>query len=535
MIARLSEDDSTVIGRSDLTFDLTREEVDALLADFDELDRLLEEGTDCEAFIALYDEIDGVKLDRLATQDTIIYILWSCDLSDPLTEAAYLYVDELYSDLIARLNRMYETIWQSPFRTLFYRGWSDEEIEYARQISAGSTDEMTALNAENNDLLVAFRALSDEDEDFYTESARLFLQTAKNNNRIANLLGYENYMEYAYCEIYARDFAPADTDVFRTYFRDGLMPILSALAERAENGELACQELSYTRYMQFYRFLFGDIQTSFSPVVDRYAEAIGKQVPEYLAAYRGFWDAKNYYFISDKKNAYEGAFTVYLYDYEIPVIYFGPGYHSAGDFLHEFGHYYAAVRGVDGADGVSYDLAETQSQGNEFLFAYWFENNEIFYREVAKAIAEYKVLDILSAALTSSLVNDFERYVYTHTDELTAEDLDGILISLCDGYGGYDAVKAALGYAPETYWHYVVMESPGYYVSYATSAIPTLALYAKAKTEGFEAAVAAYETLATADIYLGFLNTLKLAGIGSPFDAETYALIAAALAPATEE
>lgn len=531
VIARLSGNKNVVIGRSDLTFDLTREEIDALLADFDELDRLLEEGTDCEAFIALYDEISDVKLDRLETQDRIIYILWCCDLSDPLTEAAYLYVDKLYSDLVARLNRMYETIWQSPFNTLFYRGWSDDEIAYARQIAAGSTDEMTALVAENNDLLIAFRALSDKDETFYSESARLFLETAKNNNRIAELLGYGNYMEYAYPEIYSRDYSPDDTAVFRTCFCDGLMPVLSSLAARLDRDEFAFQSLSYSRYMQFYRFLFDDIRTTYSSVVDRYAAAVGEIAPDYLTAYRDFWDTKNYYFLSDEDGAYQGAFTLYLPDDEIPVIYFGPGYHAPNDFLHEFGHYYAALKSEDGGEGISYDLAETQSQGNEFLFTCWYELNESSSRDVANAIAEYKIFEILSTVLNSSLVNDFECYVYTHLDELAPEDLDGILISLCDEYGGYDTVKAALGYDPELYWHYVVMESPGYYVSYAVSAIPALSLYATAKSEGFEVAVEAYEKLIEADLDLGFTDALKLAGIGSPFDAATYAAIAAQIAP----
>ena len=218
-----------------------------------------------------------------------------------------------------------------------------------------------------------------------------------------------------------------------------------------------------------------------------------------------------------KGDAYEGAFTTYLPDFETPVIYFGPGYFATDTFVHEFGHYFAAALSEDGGDSLPYDLAETQSQGDEFLFAYWFEYIEPSYVEVAHAVAEYKIYDVLTSILTASLVNDFETYVYTHLDALTPEELDGVLVSLCDAYGGYDAVKAALGYEPEIYWHHVVMEAPGYYVSYAASAIPTLALYATAKTEGFRTAVEAYSVIVTADPEAGFLAALDEAGIGSPF------------------
>ena len=73
------------------------------------------------------------------------------------------------------------------------------------------------------------------------------------------------------------------------------------------------------------------------------------------------------------------------------------------------------------------------------------------------------------------------------------------------------------------------MEAPGYYVSYAASAIPTLALYATAKTEGFQAAVEAYSFIVTADPEAGFLAALDEAGIGSPFERDTYAAILAAI------
>ena len=525
-IARLSEK-NVAIGRTDLVYDLTRDEVDRLLADFDELDRLLADATDYAAFDDLYTRLSEDGIDRIRTQTEIIYIFWCCDLSDTKTEAAYLYLNELYSDLGARVNRMYETIWNSAFRDDFFDGWTDEEIAYARACAAGSTDEMTALDAENAELLAAFRALSDEDDSFYPESARLFLEMAKNNDRIAELFGYENYMDYAYPEIYGRDYSPADAAALRALFCEYLSAPLSDLAARANADQLAFTALSFSDYFKFYNYVLGDVRSDYINVVDRYAAAVGEITPDYLSTYRDFWDKKCYYYA--KGDAYEGAFTTYLPDFETPVIYFGPGYFATDTFVHEFGHYFAAALSEDGGDSLPYDLAETQSQGDEFLFAYWFEYIEPSYVEVAHAVAEYKIYDVLTSILTASLVNDFETYVYTHLDALTPEDLDGVLVSLCDAYGGYDAVKAALGYEPEIYWHHVVMEAPGYYVSYAASAIPTLALYATAKTEGFRAAVEAYSVIVTADPEAGFLAALDEAGIGSPFERDTYAAILAAI------
>ena len=228
VLARLAKKKKVTIGREDFVFDLSREEVDRLLADFDELDRLLEDGTDYDAFEELYTRLREDGIDRIRTQAELAYVFWCCDLSDPLTEAAYLYLNELYSDLGARINRMFETLWNSPFSEEFYDGWTEEEIDEVLRYAAGSTEENTALSAENAELVAAFRALSDEDDGFYSESARLFLEMAKNNNRIAELYGYENYMEYAYPDIYGRDYSPSDAATLRALFCEYLMPRLSA-------------------------------------------------------------------------------------------------------------------------------------------------------------------------------------------------------------------------------------------------------------------------------------------------------------------
>ena len=534
VFARLTEK-RVVIGRPDLVFDLTQSEIDRLFARIEEIDALIEAGTDYPAFNALYDEVYGTGFDRIKTQAEIIYILWSCDLSDRLTEAATLYVEEVSSEIEKRYFETFRAVFDSPFRDEFYADWTPEEIAFILEQAAGYTDEMIRLSSENDDLLVAFRALSDENEDFGAESARLFLEMANNNDRIAELLGYDSFMDYAYPEIYGRDFSPAEAAGFHELFRDDLMPVLASLSDLLNDGKLTFESLGVSDYLHFYRFIAGEVRDAyFTDLIDRYSAAVGEIAPTYSETYRDFWSRKNYYFVPESVDALEGAFTTYLSENGTPMIYFGPEYHSPYTFVHEFGHYYVAAGSENGASGISFDLAETQSQGNEFLFTYWLNEGAGFSKKIAKSLAEYKMYETLNSILSASLVNDFECYVYTHLDELTPEMLDGVLISLCDGYGGYDAVKAALGYAPEIYWHYVVMESPGYYISYALSAVPALELYAKALNDGFDAAVAAYETVAKADIEAGFLAALAAAGLGSPFDGDALSALAATLAPNRE-
>ena len=68
VLSRLSANKKVAVGRNDLVYDLTREEVDRILSDFHELDRLLEEGTDYEAFDLLYTRLTEDALARIRTQ-----------------------------------------------------------------------------------------------------------------------------------------------------------------------------------------------------------------------------------------------------------------------------------------------------------------------------------------------------------------------------------------------------------------------------------------------------------------------------------
>ena len=61
------------IGNKDLFYNYTQEEEDAFLKNIEDAKALLESGDDCDAFIALYEEIDQ-QFSRLTSQAQIAYI-----------------------------------------------------------------------------------------------------------------------------------------------------------------------------------------------------------------------------------------------------------------------------------------------------------------------------------------------------------------------------------------------------------------------------------------------------------------------------
>ena len=247
-----------------------------------------------------------------------------------------------------------------------------------------------------------------------------------------------------------------------------------------------------------------------------FAEAVGG---DYLDAYNKLWNGGNYFFAYDPDLSYNGAFTTYIYDDNLGAVYFGPSYQAIMTIVHEFGHYYAATVCGDEEGSQSIDLAEVQSQGDEWLFLSQIE--QYTGSKVGRLVVEYQLFEALVTIVQSTMVNEFEIYAYTHS-ELTPSDFDEVYKEVCEKFGGYDIISAVFGYDPEIYWHYVVIDSPAYYISYAVSLISALEIYAVAE-EDLSAGAEMYMNICNYDFENGvFLDIIKDAGLSDPFDVAVY-------------
>jgi oligoendopeptidase F len=242
--------------------------------------------------------------------------------------------------------------------------------------------------------------------------------------------------------------------------------------------------------------------------------------PSSAAGMNHLFESGNMVFITDK-NAQDGAFTGYLYEHETPICYFGPGYQSVFTVVHELGHYYAFVDNSDSS--LPLDFSELQSQGNEFMYMAFMESQND--NRVWRVVKANQMYSSLVSIIICCMVDEFEQYVYTHADEITdpTTDLDKIMdrISKTYGNGMFNNFVDI-----NNYWRMVVVESPVYYISYAVSGVMALDLYSIAKTD-YAAAVEQYRALVeevTGDDTLQ--SFLEIAGLGSPFDEETYKRIA---------
>ena len=329
------------------------------------------------------------------------------------------------------------------------------------------------------------------------------------------------YLDYAYKKIYQREYDVSDITTFNEYVRTYIVPYFISL-----NNELKLKPLSSddSKAYEDFNKRTNMAYKSHEKELKSYAEFLGG---DYKTNYNHIM-TKGFIRNASGKCNIDGAFTTYLYSKNLdqPIIYFGTHYQDVMTFVHEFGHYNAFA--VNGPGAMSYDLAETQSQGNEMLFISYLSENSDYSKELIDYMGKSRILEGLQTIVLASIVNQFEISVF-NTEDITDINLDNLYHDSISYFGDYDSIMNALYGDKEhlDYWRLVALEHVGYYISYAMSYIPTFEIYSLAK-EDIEKGKEAYKKVYDIGEHemTDFFDVIKDASLYNPFEEEAYELIA---------
>ena len=491
-----------------LKYTLTQEELSKYYADLESCKTMALEGTDREGLEALSDSLDE-QYDNIQKQQTIAFVNYSRDQTDE--EATQLHLDatdkltKAYDAMMLMLREVNAS--ESPIKDVLFEDWTEEDL---KMLSA-YTSEIAQLEKENEELVVQYQALSEGE--LAEGIIPLYQKLIANNNRIAQIYGYDNYYTYGYDVVYARDYTTDTVQQARDYAIKYLVPTVPAILQEFALG---FQRLTQAEQQVVIAFMEGSYQDTDKDYVNLYIDSL----PEDLQAVMNhLWQYDRAIF-ADSTGAKEGAFTVNIGD--DAICFFGPGYDSTLTLVHEMGHY-ASTLNLD-LDECPMDLAELHSQGNEWLFMN--ELQDALDPKVYAVIRDYKMYMDMCTILVSFMVDDFEERIYTaDVSGYTKEDFDAVADEVCKAYGGADFVNNYLTDF-QSYWRLVVMESPVYYVSYAMSDVAALNLYTIASQDREKAYEIYGHLLKDVDLDLGFQENLKKVGLSGPFDSQVYEAIA---------
>lgn len=491
-----------------LVYTLTQEELDKYYADLESCKTMALEGTDREGLEALSESLDE-QYNNIQKQQTIAFVRYSRDQTD---EAA----TKLHLDATDKLTQAYDAMMlmlrevnasESPIKDVLFGDWTEEELE----MLGAYTSEIAQLEKENEELVVEYQALSQEE--MAEGIIPLYQKLIANNNRIARIYGYDNYYTYGYDVVYARDYSTDTVQKARDYAIKYLVPTVPAILQEFALG---FQRLTQAEQQVVIAFMEESYQDTDKDYVNLYIDSLPEDLQEVM---NHLWQYDRAIF-ADSTGAKEGAFTVNIG--EDAICYFGPGYDGTLTLVHEMGHY-ASTLNLD-LNACPMDLAELHSQGNEWLFMN--QVREELNPKVYAVIRDYKMYMDMCTILVSFMVDDFEERIYTtDVSGYTREDFDAVAEEVCQAYGGADFVNNFLTDF-QSYWRLVVMESPVYYVSYAMSDVAALNLYTIASQDREKAYEIYGHLLKDLDMELGFQENLKKVGLSGPFDSTVYEAIA---------
>ena len=350
-----------------------------------------------------------------------------------------------------------------------------------------------------------------------------------NAKSYATVAGYEDYLTYAYENQYGREYTVADTDKLADYIATYLIPAqMDALSDFLTYKALAKADTTSDLYDEYMYGLWGLIEDDFygkyfEYIADYAENVIGDEMGE---NFKYYFTSGNYWYSATENDNVTGY--VWSFSDGTPLMFLGPSCQEIGTFIHEFGHYNEHITAKD-SEFYSMDLNEVHSQANEMLFYKYLTTTDVYSEGATKAFLAYHTYMMISAVIEGYLINELEKWTYTQ-DMSSYADANAFYRALVAKWEEICEAAGMDDYAEATSWvNAVLLNYQGYYISYATSAVAALEVYAYA-CEDWDAAVTAYKFLYSAhDATDTFTSVLEKAGLKSIFDEDAFKMIADAI------
>lgn len=488
-----------------LNYTMTQADIDAFYDLLETAEPMAIAGEDLEEIDRITDELDD-KFEFLSDQLQILYVIYCTDQSHEGVKELYLSTTDTLTEAQDAYMQSVRRIYQSdtPAKDMLFEDWTEEDIAHL----LAYTEEVSQLQKRNSEIIVEYRDLPEGTKN--RDMIPLYSELVRNNNRIAEIYGYANYYEYAYKNVYERDYDGESVKKMRSYIAKYLAPV-------CDDALTAFQETFYSMGGVDQGIVSGLLYYNYETRPKNYVDLYLKSLPESISADMQSMFTENRVFFAKSDNAYSGAFTTEFFDE--PFCYFSKDYNSMGTIIHELGHFYAAKHME--LNDIPMDLAETHSQGNEWLFMTFLEDQ--LKEEHYQSMLEYKLYEAIAMILVCAMVDEFEEKVYTHPNagHLTAAEYDQLMVEVAQAYGGINYISTNVA-DMQSYWRIVAMESPVYYISYAVSSVAALNLFTMSQ-KNMDKALNVYRQLCEeADEDKGFLWNIKNAGLAGPFADSVY-------------
>ncbi len=483
------------------TYELTESDVDDALAAIERLESYIDKKDNEQILNASIEASDW--LGYLQHQYAVSEVAYYLDLEDTEAYDHYVLAVESFMTVREEMLRVLKKLYASDLsaKETLFAGWTESELKLLEV----SNEEVTRLELKQQELQREYLALEDPESEAWSAALEeIYLEFVETSQQLAAHYGYDNYYDYAAKEIYMREYTEEQRESFRRSVKDIILPFYIEVDEIYQ----AARDLLSEEQRATFNSLRKD---NCSPTNDYLSGYINSFPTQMKTVMNNLFD-RNALVYSESENAHAVAFTGYSSFYEQPYIFLGNGYQDLLTLVHELGHYAAYYHFSDAT--LPYDTGEVQSQGNEWLMLQYLA--EQLDPDVYEVLLLWRLRYGLSTVIMSTIVDEYEEAVYTCEEIASTEELLQIFDEIHEGYENVDLYDTKESIY--TYIQYVTIESPVYYLSYATSELVSMSFYSIAKTEGYAVAQDIYVKLCLrTPINTTFFETLQNVGLPDPF------------------
>ena len=336
--------------------------------------------------------------------------------------------------------------------------------------------------------------------------------------RMAEKLGYTNFIELGYARMLRSDYTPDMVANFRKQVKDSIVPVASKLLER-QRRRLGLATLPY--YDESFNFLTGNAlpQGDSEWIVEngrRMYNELSRETGEFFQ----FMVDNELMDLVSKKGKAGGGYCTFISQYKVPYI-FSNFNGTSGDIdvlTHEAGHAFQVYSSknfqIPEYIWPTYEACEIHSMSMEFFAWPWMK---LFFKGDTDKYKFNHLSDALLFIPYGVSVDEFQHFVYAHP-EASQQDRKEAWRRIEKKYLPQRDYEDNDYLERGNYWHQQghIFGDPFYYIDYTLAQICAFQFWERAR-ENSESAWADYLKLCQAGGSKSFLELVELANLVSPF------------------
>jgi len=500
-----------------------------------------------------------VALNKLRSEfesmEQLVHIRHTIDTTDPFYEEEQAFFDEgtpIYQGLISRY---YRSLVKSKFRKALEEKWGKqlfvkadltiktfepeiiEDLQQENKLSSEYTKLIASakimFEGEERNLpgLVPFQLSTDRATRKRANEAKyaffkanevkldeIYDGLVKIRTRMAQKLGFANYIELGYARMLRSDYTPEMVADFRKQVKESIVPVGSKLRER-QRKRLGLDTLPY--YDEKFSFQTGNATPQGDPewIVSngrRMYNELSKETSEFFE----FMVENELMDLVSKRGKAGGGYCTYISQYQVPYI-FSNFNGTSGDIdvlTHEAGHafqvYCSRNFQIPEYHWPTYEACEIHSMSMEFFTWPWME---LFFKGDTDKYKFSHLSDALLFIPYGVSVDEFQHFVYDHP-EASPQDRKAVWREIERKYLPHRDYEDNDYLERGSYWHQQghIFGDPFYYIDYTLAQICAFQFWKRSR-ENRECAWTDYLRLCQAGGSQSFLELVKLANLVSPF------------------